>query len=155
MVGHQRRLAYAQVGVRASRDVAGYLGSLVVIVHWAVIGVFGLVARFSLGDHHASSRRPSSTQSTKMPGVTTASGSRPPTGTVAVTSTIVSVAAVAMTGPKLRVVLRNTRLPSGSARWAPIRATSPLMGYSRMWVRPSMVLTSLPSANGVPTPVGQ
>ncbi len=46
------------------------------------------------------------TRSTKMPGVTTASGSSDPSGTISSTCTIVVEAAAAMIGPKLRAVSR-------------------------------------------------
>ena len=49
-----------------------------------------------------------------MPGVTTASGSSAPAGTISSTSAMVVRAAMAITGAKFRVVLRNTRLPWGS-----------------------------------------
>jgi hypothetical protein len=49
-----------------------------------------------------------------MPGVTTASGSRAPTGTSSSTSAMVVRAAMAIMGAKFRVVLRNTRLPWAS-----------------------------------------
>ena len=65
-----------------------------------------------------------------MRGVTTASGSSEPAGTTSVTCAITVRAAVAITGPKLRAVLRYTRFPSSSARQAEISATSPWMGYS-------------------------
>ena len=51
-------------------------------------------------------RRQTTTRSTKMPGVTTTSGSSSPISTTRVTSAIVVAAAVAITGPKLRAVLR-------------------------------------------------
>ena len=43
---------------------------------------------------------------TKMPGVTMASGSSAPSSTISLTSAIVILAAIAITGPKLRAVLR-------------------------------------------------
>ena len=49
---------------------------------------------------------PTTTRSTKMPGVTTASGSMPPMSTSSRTSATTVAAAVAITGPKLRAVLR-------------------------------------------------
>lgn len=47
-----------------------------------------------------------------------------PTGTMPVTWATTVVAAVAMTGPTVRAVLRWTRSPMASARCAGIRATS-------------------------------
>src|ERR1700690_2322819 len=55
------------------------------------------------------------TRSTKMPGVTTASGSSAPSSTNCVTSATVSSAAIANTGLKLRADLRYVRLPQRSA----------------------------------------
>ena len=46
------------------------------------------------------------------------------------TSAMVSAAAVAITGPKLRAVLRYTRFPARSPMWAPMTATSPRIGNS-------------------------
>ena len=46
------------------------------------------------------------TRSTKIPGVTTASGSIPPMSTTSRTCATTVSAAVAITGPKLRAVLR-------------------------------------------------
>ena len=46
----------------------------------------------------------------------------------------VIAAAVAITGPKLRAVLRYTRLPIRSPTCAPISATSPWIGYSSTYV---------------------
>ncbi len=43
---------------------------------------------------------------TKMPGVTTASGSSSPRATILCTVAIVVFAAIAITGPKLRAVMR-------------------------------------------------
>ena len=53
-----------------------------------------------------------------------------PTGTTLDTSAIVSAAAAAITGPKLRAVLRYTRFPIASATWAWTKATSPRIGSS-------------------------
>ena len=57
-----------------------------------------------------------------MPGVTTASGSRLPAGTSCSTSAMVVRAAMAIMGAKFRVVLRKTRLPSGSPFQALMKA---------------------------------
>jgi len=46
------------------------------------------------------------TRCTKMPGVTIASGSSSPRATISCTDATVTVAAIAMIGPKLRAVLR-------------------------------------------------
>ncbi len=46
-----------------------------------------------------------------MPGVTTASGGMLPTGTMSSASAIVSVAAIAISGLKLRAVSAYSRLP--------------------------------------------
>ena len=63
-----------------------------------------------------------------MCGVWIDSPSMPPTATISRTSAMVSVAAVAIIGLKLRAVLRYQRLPRASARSAYTSATSPLIG---------------------------
>jgi hypothetical protein len=57
------------------------------------------------GDLVTRQHQTTTTRSTKIPGVTTLSGSRSPVATTTLTSTIESAAAVAMTGPKLRAVV--------------------------------------------------
>src|SRR5690606_42150701 len=68
------------------------------------------------------------TWSVWMPGVTTCSGSMAPVSTTRRTWTTVVAAAVAMTGPKLRAVLRETRLPARAAGSALAGATSAVSG---------------------------
>src|SRR5690606_436210 len=70
------------------------------------------------------------TRCTNRPGVTMASGSSSPSSTTASTWAMVVLAAVAMMGPKLRAVLRYTRLPQRSARCALMSAKSACRGYS-------------------------
>src|SRR5690606_6237522 len=72
----------------------------------------------------------STTRCTKIPGVTTASGSSSPSGTTSLTWAMVHLAAIAISGPKLRAVLRYTRLPQRSPRCALISAKSACSGYS-------------------------
>ena len=64
------------------------------------------------------------TLSTQMPGRCTSSGSRTPGSTISSTSQIVSLAARAKSGLKLRAVLLNRRFPFVSATYALITATS-------------------------------
>jgi len=82
-----------------------------------------------------------------MPGVTTTSGSRAPGVTRVVACTDVCLAAIAMTGAKLRAVLLNTRFPCQSATWALMSARSAVRPYSRTWDRPEKSRTSLPSGD--------
>ena len=84
VVGDRGRLADAEVDEGAGGDVAGHQGG-----------------HLGLGEAHTAT-----TLSTKSDGVTTASGSSSPVSTIAVTWAITDVAAVAITGPKLRAVLR-------------------------------------------------
>ena len=100
VVGDERRQADAEVHVRAfgnvARDAGGHL----------------LAREPAHGAHPAAARRASAcgpvttTRRTKMPGVTMHSGSSVPSGTISRTSAIVQRAADAITGPKLRAVLR-------------------------------------------------
>src|SRR5690606_26738551 len=62
------------------------------------------------------------TRWTNSPGVTMVSGSSSPSSTMLSTCATATRAAVAMMGPKLRAVLRYTRLPQRSARKALISA---------------------------------
>src|SRR5438270_4249037 len=89
-----------------------------------------------------------------MLGRWTRSGSICPGSTISSTSTIVTRAAVAITGLKFRVVLRNTRLPQRSAFQALINAKSALSARSITYERPSNSRISLPSETTVPAPVG-
>src|SRR5690606_29204397 len=106
--GDQRRQADAQVHIGAFGNVACHpRGDLVAIVSihkdgsrdWRQIRLL-----------------------TKMPGVTTASGSSSPSSQTRPTEAMVWRAAMAITGPKLRAVLRYTRLPQRSPASALIRA---------------------------------
>src|ERR1039458_6598213 len=99
-------------------------------------------------------RGATTTRFTKMPGVSTSSGSSPPGSTSSSTSAIVIRPAVAAIGLKLRAVFRYTRLPSRSAFHAATNAKSPVMPRSRTCSRPSKTFVSLPSATIVPAPVG-
>ena len=76
-----------------------------------------------------------------------------PAGTISSTSTTVTFPAVAIVGLKLRAVLRNIRLPAGSARHALMIDRSARSQVSRTYASPSNVSTGLPSATTVPTPV--
>jgi hypothetical protein len=92
MVGHQRRQADAEVDVSALGDVArDARGDLVAVelLHAALLSGAMRTTRF-----------------TKMPGVTTTSGSSSPSATVSRTCATVILAAAAMIGPKLRAVMR-------------------------------------------------
>ena len=84
----------------------------------------------------------------------TDSGSSPPTATTSLASAIVTRAAVAINGLKLRAVRRYHRLPSVSARAANTSATSARIEHSRTCGTPSMTRSSLPSASSVPAPTG-
>src|SRR5262249_22470641 len=109
------------------------------------------------GNHHLGvigHGAPLTRWSTYRCGVTIDSGSRPPAATISPASAIVSVAAVAISGLKLRAVLRYQRFPSSSAFAAYTRATSARIGSSRTCSTPPSTRTSLPSASGVPTPTG-
>ena len=68
-----------------------------------------------------------------MPGRWTWSGSRAPAGTTSSTSAMVTRAAIATCGLKLRAVLRKTRLPWVSAFQAWTSAKSPRSGRSRRY----------------------
>src|SRR4051794_20021874 len=88
------RQADAEIHVRAFGDVARDAGGHLVSIELL---------------HHAAFLRPGAiftTRCTKMPGVTTASGSSAPSSTVSRTWTTVHFAAIAMIGAKLRAVLR-------------------------------------------------
>src|SRR5258707_11481743 len=85
------------------------------------------------------------TRSTKMLGVTTASGSISPSSTIWSTSTTVKSAAIAITGLKFRADFMYVRLPQRSALLAFINATSPFSGFSNTCSRPSISRVSLPS----------
>jgi hypothetical protein len=84
------------------------------------------------------------------PGVTTHSGSSVPSGTISCTVAIVVFAAIAITGPKLRAVMRYVRLPQRSPRSALMNATSACSGVSKTYMRPSISRVSLPLASSVP-----
>src|SRR5690242_19887479 len=94
VVGDQRRQADAEIDIGAFGNIARHARR-----HLVAIELF----------HHAAflSDEPTLiTRFTKMPGVTIASGSRPPSSTISRTCTTVQRAALAMIGAKLRAVLR-------------------------------------------------
>src|SRR5437764_15391812 len=91
------------------------------------IGAFGNVVRYArchlvAGQTFHFYASCLTTRCTKIPGVTIASGSSSPSGTISLTCAMVTLAAMAMMGPKLRAVLRYTRLPQRSPRCALISA---------------------------------
>ncbi|KAG1270016.1 hypothetical protein G6F66_013904 [Rhizopus arrhizus] len=92
MGGHQHWHADAQVDVGAFRDVLRDAGGDL------VAGQFGA--------HCCSLASICTTRCTKMPGVTTVSGSSVPSSTTSRTCATATRAALAMMGPKLRAVLR-------------------------------------------------
>src|SRR5690606_19255317 len=123
--GHERRGADAEVHVRALGDVRGdarrQLPARDPGGHFAAsFAVAGSDPVSGAGSGSPSTVTPptnppsrnhrlsptATTRSTKMPGVTTDSGSRDPSSTISSTCTTVVAAAVAMTGPKLRAVSR-------------------------------------------------
>src|SRR3546814_11683307 len=111
VVGNAGRQADAGVHVGALGDVAGHArGHLV-------------AGRAAHASPPVETRR-----CTKMPGVTTDSGSSSPSATTPDTWAMVHAAAIAISGPKLRAVLRYTRLPQRSPRCALIRAKSARSG---------------------------
>lgn len=73
-----------------------------------------------------------------MLGVTTASGSRVPVPTTSRTCTIVVVAAVAITGAKLRAVLRYMRFPIPSERCAAIASNDSYSGWTNTFTDPRL-----------------
>ena len=103
VVGHQRGHADAQVDIGAVVNVLRHaLGEL-------------LFAAFLIAHAHAAFLKPPASVATRsiltilltnMPGVTTLSGSSAPSSTTSCTVATVKLAAVAMTGPKLRAALR-------------------------------------------------
>ncbi len=100
-------LADAEVHIAARRDVGRDQPSKIISAERA-----GDVER-QLGTHPAAPASASgltpaicTMRSTKIPGVTTTSGSIPPGWTISATCTTVVCAAVAITGPKLRAVFR-------------------------------------------------
>src|SRR6202048_880488 len=115
-----------------------------------------LFTRQSLMGFGGHARAPTTTmRSTKMLGVTTASGSISPSSTILSTSTTVKSAAIAITGLKFRADLTYVRLPQRSALLALISATSPFSGFSNTWRRPSISRVSLPSPSFVPAETGE
>src|SRR4051812_2115332 len=94
VVCDERRQADAQIDVRAFGNVARHARR-----HLVAIELFHQAAFLSIEPTFT-------TRCTKMPGVTTSSGSRAPSSTVSRTCTTVHRAAAAMIGAKLRAVLR-------------------------------------------------
>src|SRR5690606_7583580 len=111
VVGHQRGQADAQVDIGALGDVLRDAGGDLVAGQFAA-HCCSLAAGASI----------CTTRLTKMPGVTMFSGSSSPSSTISRTCATATRAALAMMGPKLRAVLRYTRLPQRSPRSALIRA---------------------------------
>src|SRR5690606_25189255 len=88
-VGDERRQADAEIDVAAVGDV-----------------LRGAPCDLAAAERLHSGSPTSTTRSTKMPGVTIASGSRAPSSTVSFTSTTVRSAAIAITGLKFRAAFR-------------------------------------------------
>jgi len=91
-IGHQRRQADAEVHVGALGDVLRDARRHLLAVEFFHAAFLRLARR--------------TTRLTKIPGVTTVSGSSSPSSTVSRTCATVHFAAAAMIGPKLRAVLR-------------------------------------------------
>src|SRR3546814_463709 len=112
VVGHQRGQHDAQVDVGAFGNVLRDTGGDLVAGQFAAHCCSLAAGAVSI----------CTTRLTKMPGVTTASGSSSPSSTTSRTWATATRAALAMMGPKLRAVLRYTRLPQRSPRSALISA---------------------------------
>src|SRR5581483_3011152 len=94
VIRHERRQPDAEVDVGALRNIARHAGGHLVAVEFL---------------HQAAFFREGAMRTmrfTKIPGVTTCSGSRAPSSTVSRTCATVHLAADAMMGAKLRAVLR-------------------------------------------------
>src|SRR4030095_6415224 len=101
-VGDECRQTNTEVDHHALGEVSRHASSH--LFTGATLDAHGSAVRARAGDRATRTRR-----CTKMPGVTTVSGSSPPSSTTSLTWTMVHLAAAAMIGPKFRAVLRYTR----------------------------------------------
>lgn len=138
VVGHQGRHADAEVRVGAFGDVLGDALRHLIAGQSFHGGVLRVQAACAPSSAACTACGTSTTRCTKMPGVTICSGSSPPRSTTYETCTMVVLAALAITGPKLRAVLRYTRLPQRSPLKALISAKSAWTCVSNTYCLPSI-----------------
>src|SRR5260221_14461901 len=148
MIGHHGRQPDAEIDIGAFGNILGDARGHLVAVPFVHAASFDVSFLNPAGP--VALRATLTMRCTKMPGVTTASGSRAPSSTTSCTEAMVSLAALAMIGPKLRAALRYTRLPQRSPASALISATSAWIGISSTYMRPSISRVSLPLASSVP-----
>src|SRR5450830_578108 len=104
VVGYQGRQAYAQVHHRAFIDVGCHTDRHLVSIPFIHMSVFQAAALRPAGP--VAVRGTCTMRCTNRPGVMTCSGSMLPSSATSCTEAILTLAAMAMMGPKLRAVLR-------------------------------------------------